>query len=878
MRLRWPLTGRSEEIQTIEAAISDPDSAGIVISGAAGVGKSRIAREALTSAASKGWEVRWAVATTSARELPLGALASWAGPAGSDSLQLVRDVIGSLTAAAPGTRVVVGIDDAHLLDDLSTFVVHQVVQRGAAKLLVTVRDGEPIPTGLQEVWTRAQFDRLDLQPLSQDEITTLVSATLGGRLDPDAAHRLWKLTRGNALYLCNIVEQEVSDGRLARQHDYWRGIGDPIVPASLAELVESRIGNLPAPVADVIDALAVGEPIELESLVAITDPAAVEEADVRGLITLDHTGSGVEVRVAHPLYGEVRRKRAAPTRLRRLRGLVAAELAKQGNSDDMRMVVRRAALSINSDRKPEQELLVRAAQGAAWLADLALADRLSEAAIGAGAGAEASITRARVLTWLGRGQAADTVLAAIDTTNFSAAERARLAFLRASNMLWALSDPTGAKTLIDDASRTVPTGSRNCLDAFLSIYWAAMGKPEQARQSSAGLIVEQLPGIVGAEAAWAITLACGDAGSTSDALAAADAGYAVTSRHFEAAQMGFTVADAHLSALLLSGRVEEARTTAERLCEQADDLPGGAQLLGRGLAGRAALAGGRLDTACSLLDPVIEVLFSAETSGGFYGFGYRYQHPRTIALAMLGLTRNAAAALAALDEQDFPSWRYLGYERGLAHAWVAASQGAVSEAIKILLSAAKTAKASQRFAAEVMCLQTACQFGDGSSVTRLRELGAIVEGPRVGVAARFAAALRAGDGAELAAVSEEFERMGDLVAAVDAAAHAAVAYRRKELRGSAFGCSTRADALADQCGGARTPVLRQASERLPLTDREREIAMLLADGLSGREVADRLTLSLRTVEGHIYHAMTKSGVSSREELAALLPGHGPKPQ
>ena len=76
-----------------------------------------------------------------------------------------------------------------------------------------------------------------------------------------------------------------------------------------------------------IDALAVGEPIELAALRRITDPAAIEEADTRGLITLEPGVGGVEVRVAHPLYGEVRRRRAAATKLRRLRGLVAAELA-----------------------------------------------------------------------------------------------------------------------------------------------------------------------------------------------------------------------------------------------------------------------------------------------------------------------------------------------------------------------------------------------------------------------------------------------------------------------------------------------------------------------------------------------------------------------
>ena len=142
------------------------------------------------------------------------------------------------------------------------------------------------------------------------------------------------------------------------------------------------------------------------------------------------------------------------------------------------------------------------------------------------------------------------------------------------------------------------------------------------------------------------------------------------------------------------------------------------------------------------------------------------------------------------------------------------------------------------------------------------------------MAARFAAALRDGAAAELSAVSEDFEHIGDLVAAVDAAAHAALAYRRQDKRGSALGCSTRADALAAQCGGVRTHALRLASESLPFTDREAEIVMLIGEGLSNRAVAERLTLSVRTVESHIYRAMMKAGVSSRDELAALLPRRG----
>jgi hypothetical protein len=77
VRLTWPLTGRSEEMHQIGAALSESQVAGVLISGGPGVGKSRVAREALTVAAANGCQARWAVATSNAKPIPLGAFASW---------------------------------------------------------------------------------------------------------------------------------------------------------------------------------------------------------------------------------------------------------------------------------------------------------------------------------------------------------------------------------------------------------------------------------------------------------------------------------------------------------------------------------------------------------------------------------------------------------------------------------------------------------------------------------------------------------------------------------------------------------------------------------------------------------------------------------
>jgi hypothetical protein len=566
--------------------------------------------------------------------------------------------------------VVVAVDDVHLLDDLSTFVLQQIVARRSAKVVLTVRTQEPIPPGVQEMWKHGQFDRIDLQPISRDETATLLAAVLGGPVDADATRRLWNLTRGNVLYLRNIVEQEAGDGRLIKQHGYWAWTGKPVVPASLAEVIEARIGALPAEVGEVVDTLAVGEPIELPSLCRITGAAAVEEAEIRGLIRLEHIDDRIEVRVAHPLYGEARR----------------------------------AALSLDSDLEPDADLLVRAAHGAVWLGELPLADRLAEAAMRAGGGAEAYIIRGCNLSGLSRGKDADAVLAAVPTTGFTAADHARLTFIRVMNTLFTLADPAGAKGLIDDASLSTTPEGRGCIDAASVVYWAMMGNPESACKASQGLCLDELPAVVGAQTAALLAVAAGDAGRTTDAVAAAGTGYTIVDGSFDAENVRFVVADGHIGALLNSGAIAEALLAADRLRRQWADLPGLIQLLGLAVAGRAALGAGHLDRACSLLEPI--EMMAAEANG----WGYRYFLPRATALAMRGLADTAAAALATTERHKHPSFPRLDYELGLARAWVAASQGIVSQAISLARSAAETAGANCQFAAEVMCLQTAAQL------------------------------------------------------------------------------------------------------------------------------------------------------------------------
>ncbi len=139
---------------------------GIVLSGAAGVGKTRVAREAVAGFGRGEMRRHWIVGTASARGVPLGAFADIASDFGPDPLRRVREVIDGLIGADHNGNVVVGVDDAHLLDDLSAFTIHQLVTRHLATVILTIRTGEPTPDAITAIWKDHHLERLEIQPLS----------------------------------------------------------------------------------------------------------------------------------------------------------------------------------------------------------------------------------------------------------------------------------------------------------------------------------------------------------------------------------------------------------------------------------------------------------------------------------------------------------------------------------------------------------------------------------------------------------------------------------------------------------------------------------------------------------------------------------------
>ena len=143
-------------------------------------------------------------------------------------------------------------------------------------------------------------------------------------------------------------------------------------------------------------------------LAALADAAAIEDAEHRGLITVSRTIPTTVARLGHPLYGEVRLAQAGHLRLKRLRGRIARDMS-DSNETGAPDPVRLALLWLQSDLAPDHDLFTRAAQAALRRLDMALAQRLAEAAIAAGAGVDAELLCGNTLTMLSRGAEAEAI-------------------------------------------------------------------------------------------------------------------------------------------------------------------------------------------------------------------------------------------------------------------------------------------------------------------------------------------------------------------------------------------------------------------------------------------------------------------------------------
>jgi DNA-binding CsgD family transcriptional regulator len=910
----WPLVGRRDELDQVRRALGG-DTPAVVIGGAQGVGKSRLAAEAMADAHAERRSTERVDGATATASIPFGAVAHLhpsVATHGGDPAQLLVSTVDHLAARAARGPLLVVVDDAHLLDEASLALLRRLATdpRPGLGLLLVVRSDDEVPPPIVGLWKDGHAHRFELQPLTRDQVQTLVPEALGGEVDPATLRWFWDHSLGNPLYLRELVVAEIEHGGLRQVGGVWRSRSPGRAAPRLAEVVRARLGALDAAERSALEALVVAGPLRLGTMTAVAGSTAVLSLVARGLLTESDDGHDVKVTLAHPVYGLVVRDGLAPGRARAVRQRVLDVLDGQDRAEP-RDVVCLASLRLDQGIGIDGEQLLAASRYAqaafpralaermdveggtvrevtAALADdqkehpsaddLTVAERLARAAWSADPSLEAGLALTTILVARGDAAEAGRLTTELAGRARSSAERARVALAAAALRFWVQGQADEADDVLRAAeSATTDRDARSRLRRFRAGIALNVGRITESVRLASELLADDPtePAATMAAATTAAGLAMG--GRPLEAVAMVDRFLPVALRHADAVpEVVGQMVVARIFAARVLGRFDEAEWlgyAAHQAAAEQGSLAGMAMFAGA--LGQVALDRGRPVTAARRLREADVLLREHDP------FGYRPYVLASLAVA-LAQAGDAGGARAAHDRASAASTqrRFFDSELTLAEAWTHAADGRASAAAGAAGAAAEQARASGAHSFEGAALHAMVRVGPAEpAVDRLRDLAGLTGSPLVEAYADHAEATAHHDGDALDAVSAAVEGLGAQLVAAEAAAQAAAAHERTGRRTDALRSGTRSRVLAESCEGARTPMLRLAARPLGLTRRESEVADLAAQGLTSKVIAERLFVSPRTVESHLYRIFPKLGVTDRDQLVDLLaqPGLGGPP-
>ena len=883
------LTGRSDDLKAAVGAIRGGAHVAVFLLGDSGIGKSTLIEAVVAELGSEVTPVR-IHGSTSLSTVPYGVL----GPfivglpvqEATSQLAVLRTLWSYLEEEKRSTQkpLLLIVDDAHDLDEATAGILAELAAAGWAKLIVgaTARPGLPEP--LLQLWFEGIAERHDLRPLTLVQTTEMLEHELGSQVLPNVAEILWEASGGNPLLLSGLLDDARNDGTLLQRNGVWlftrqlNSHGDRLTDVVRRQLLrrspEERLA---------LNLVALAEPVSRELVETVVGDQVVEALIEHELIRVT-ASPRPELRLWHAVYGDTLRNLISPARSLQLRHSLLRLMDREPTSAEG--LLRQVSWSMECGAEVEDRQLLRAA---------VLASRLYENELARKA---ASLVKDPELQMAARSVVARTYYNSADYAAARAileadfGEGNTVASLLAGTLLWAavLSALGHTPADIMDRARALRRGgerlAKNKPEYAASILAATSERLETMRSMVLALAGETAEGGTAdgpadaprppgnhLDAAFRLSLEAerlllqGKSlrafAAASEALDAAGAG------HEELYFLTDFLVVRSAAAVIHGGDWQAAETLLARFVAASGpsliSFGGGVHsahgiiLLYQGKASQALDTLSAALEALRLTDP--QQLFALTAAMAF------------AAAAEVGAKEKAALFLA--DYQSAPSAvsRYLRSLAEMAVTYGQARLGNYPGAIAELRALGRPDTQLNTAGLELDALAFCLALGDRDSASRLLELEPDLEGRRAAAICAYAGAVITDQAAahmEAAKSCEAAELWGFAALAYDAASHAYRAagdtLRERMANAQRKRCLDRVDNVPGQDTATAEYSLAI------LTRRERDIVALAVRGLSDRQIAAELQVSVRTVEGHLYRSYAKLNVKGREELPGIAGG------
>ncbi|WP_328326926.1 AAA family ATPase [Kribbella sp. NBC_00382] len=911
------LLGRAAEQERLSALVAGVTEFGgaLVIRGAAGIGKSALAAEAAARARAAGAKVLSVAGSESEQNFPYAGLHQLLHPVrkGVDALPgSQRDALRIALCLADGdipdlylvgmaalnllsdtgTPLLLLAEDAHWLDQASADVIAFVARRLDSEpivLIATVRDG--VPCQLDS----AGLPTLHVEPLTDEVASALLDEVAPG-LEPAVRDRLLSEAAGNPLALTELPATVHGDSLLKATLP---------LNARLEQAFGARISALPAEtrmcllVAALNDRGSLGEMFEAASAALggrSVDADALTPAVDAGLIEAMQIGAGLvggtggPLGFRHPLVRAAIVQAATVAERRAAHRALAEELVK----DPERQAWHLAAAAQGPDEgiagtlvKAAERAQYRGGVGAA-IAGLEEAARLSETGE---LRADRLLRAADLSVEAGRPDLVERLLSEASKEELSFQDQARVTWIRSIFDDGLVDDTAGPIELAKLARSVYEDGDldlamRILWGAGMRCFWAEPG-PE-ARQHLLD-VADSLP-LDEHDPRLIAILAY---------VAPIERGKAVAAGLMELA--GQTGGDPEVERFLGSAALQiGAFELAARFSASAAAglrAQGRLGLLARALAVHACSAT-RLGNLSVALPAAEEAARLAKETNQIFMYGFALSAQAEIA-ALRGQYAEAAELIAEAEQVALaagarPILATVQLARGLS----ALGEGRHADAFADLHRVFDLTEPSYQLAlrcyliADLTEAAIRCGQEDAArkTVRRLEKEAQQTGSPSLHIGLRYARAALASDAdAEklfLAALAGDLtgwplERgrlhlaFGEWLRRHRRAAESRVHLRAARDTFDALGLLPWSERARNELRAAgETSPRRTPDAREQLTPHELSIAQLAAEGLTNREIGQRLYLSHRTVSTHLHRIFPKLGITSRADLPAVLRSTG----